>query len=62
MVSQLQESQRQMNDALTILKAAIESNNPSLVSDYTLKLEPDFREARLTLDPRQVKATIFYFN
>lgn len=54
MVSQLQESQRQMNDALTILKAAIEANNPSLVSDYTLKLEPDFREARTILDPRQV--------
>lgn len=54
MISQLQESQRQLNDGLTVLKAAIEADNPSLVSDYTLKLEPDFREARLTLEQRQV--------
>lgn len=54
MVSQLQENQRQMNDALTVCKAAIEANNPSLVSDYTLKLEPDFREARASLGQKQV--------
>lgn len=54
MVSQLQENQRQMNDALTVCKAAIDANNPSLVSDYTLKLEPDFREARASLGQKQV--------
>lgn len=54
MVSQLQENQRQMNDALTILKAAVEADNPSLVSEYTLKLEPDFREALSILEEKQV--------
>lgn len=52
MVSQLQESQRQMNDALAACKTAIEDNEPTLVSDYILKLEPDFREARKTLEPK----------
>ena len=53
MVSQLQESQRQMKDALTMCKSAIESNDPTLVSDYSLKLEPDFRDARRTLEVRE---------
>lgn len=54
MVSQLQESQRQMKDALSMCKTAIEANDPSLVSDYSLKLEPDFREARTTLEVKEV--------
>lgn len=58
MVSQLIESQRQMNDALTLCKEAIDNNDPSLVYDYSLKLEPDFREARnILLSPvvRKIK-------
>lgn len=54
MVSQLQESQRQMKDALTMCKSAIESNDPSYVSDYSLKLEPDFREARTVFEAKEV--------
>lgn len=54
MVSQLQESQRQMNDALTMCKSAIEANDVSYVSDYSLKLEPDFREARTVFEPKEV--------
>lgn len=50
MVTQLQESQRQMSDALVLCKSAIAANDPSLVSDYSLRLEPDFRDARKSLD------------
>ena len=59
MVSQLQESQRQMSDALAICKSAIEASDPSLVSDYSLKLEPDFREAKDALHEKQVKLLFF---
>lgn len=52
MVSQLQENQRQMNDALAMCKIAIEESNPSLVSDYSLKLEPDFREVKHSLEEK----------
>lgn len=54
MVSQLQESQRQMKDALTMCKSAIEANDVSYVSDYSLKLEPDFREARTVFEVKEV--------
>lgn len=54
MVTQLQESQRQMSDALAICKSAIETNNPTIVSDYTLKLEPEFREIKTALDKKDV--------
>ncbi|KAJ6644248.1 Epidermal growth factor receptor substrate 15-like 1 [Pseudolycoriella hygida] len=56
MVSQLQESQRQMSDALTMCKSAIESNDVSYVSDYSLKLEPDFREAKSVFEVKEVDA------
>lgn len=55
MVTQLQESQRQMSDALAVCKSAIETNNPSVVSDYTLKLEPEFREIRRALEKKDVR-------
>lgn len=54
MVSQLEESQRQMKDALTMCKSAIEANDTSYVSDYSLKLEPDFREARTVFEAKEV--------
>lgn len=53
MVSQLQESQRQMKDALTMCKSAIDANDVSYVSDYSLKLEPDFREAKSVFEVRE---------
>lgn len=56
MVSQLQENQRQMNDALAMCKIAIEESNPSMVSDYSLKLEPDFREIKQSLDEKSEDA------
>lgn len=49
MVTQLMETQRQMTDALLLCRAAIESENAELVSEYQLKIEPDFDEARKTL-------------
>ncbi|XP_052843724.1 epidermal growth factor receptor substrate 15-like 1 isoform X4 [Drosophila gunungcola] len=49
MVTQLLETQRQMTDALLICRAAMESQNAELVSEYQLKIEPDFDEARQTL-------------
>lgn len=58
MVSQLQESQRQMTDALTMCKSAIEANDVSCVSDYSLKLEPDFREARTVFEVKVVNALL----
>lgn len=54
MVSQLQESQRQLNDALAMCKSAIEANDVSYVSDYCLKLEPDFREAKTVFEVKEV--------
>lgn len=62
MVTQLQESQRQMSDALTLCKSAIAANDPSLVSDYSLKLEPDFREAKKSLNEnKEVTFQHFFF-
>jgi len=49
MVTQLLETQRQMTDALLICRAAMENQNAELVSEYQLKIEPDFDEARKTL-------------
>lgn len=65
MVTQLQESQRQMSDALSLCKSAMSANDPSLVSEYSLKLQPDFRVASETLKDKQVTyATIIlhYFS
>lgn len=49
MVTQLMETQRQMTDALLLCRAAIESENAEIISEYQLKIEPDFDEARKTL-------------
>lgn len=44
-----------MNDALAVCKAAIDASDPSSVSYYSLKLEPDFREAKTALQEKPVK-------
>lgn len=54
MVVQLQESQRQMKDALALFKLAIAANDPMQVADYQLNLEPDFRKAKQTLEQKEV--------
>jgi epidermal growth factor receptor substrate 15 len=50
MLSQLEENQRQMNDARSMFRMAIESDNPNIVSEYTLQLEPEFQEAKRLLE------------
>ncbi|XP_053677454.1 epidermal growth factor receptor substrate 15-like 1 [Anopheles nili] len=55
MVTQIQEYQRQMTDALSMFRSAIDSNDPILVSDYSLKIEPEFREAKLALEEKEVE-------
>ncbi|XP_058061307.1 epidermal growth factor receptor substrate 15-like 1 isoform X2 [Anopheles bellator] len=55
MVSQIQEYQRQMTDALSMFRTAIEENDPILVSDYSLKIEPEFREAKQALEDKEVE-------
>ncbi|XP_034652803.1 epidermal growth factor receptor substrate 15-like 1 isoform X1 [Drosophila subobscura] len=50
MVTQLMETQRQMTDALLICRAAMETQNAELVSEYQLKIEPEFDDARKTLN------------
>lgn len=59
MVSQLEEIQHQMNDALAMCRSAIEANDPQLVSEYSLKIEPEFREFHEALRAKEVN--IFYF-
>lgn len=54
MVTQLEESQRQLNDALAVCKSAIEANDPSQASYFSLKIEPDFREAKKALNEKPV--------
>lgn len=54
LVTQLEENQRQMNDALAVCQSAIEANDPSQASYFSLKIEPDFREAKKALDPKPV--------
>lgn len=49
MITQVEEVQRQMNDALALCKSAVEENNASSVSDYSLNIEPDFRDIRAVL-------------
>lgn len=46
MITQVEEVQRQMNDALAVCKAAVEENSVANISDYSLNIEPDFREIR----------------
>lgn len=55
MVSQIQEYQRQMTDALAMFRNAIDVNDPVLVSDYSLKIEPEFREAKLALEEKEAE-------
>lgn len=55
LVTQLEENQRQMNDALAVCKSAIEANDPSQASYFSLKIEPDFREAKRALDAKPVR-------
>ncbi|XP_018318653.1 epidermal growth factor receptor substrate 15-like 1 isoform X2 [Agrilus planipennis] len=43
MITQLQEQTRQMNDAITICDSAIDSNDPNVVPDASLRITPDFR-------------------
>ncbi|XP_036330466.1 epidermal growth factor receptor substrate 15-like 1 isoform X2 [Rhagoletis pomonella] len=52
MVTQLMETQRQMTDALLMCRAAISNQDAELVSEYQLKIEPDFSEARQTLEKK----------
>ncbi|XP_055310791.1 epidermal growth factor receptor substrate 15-like 1 isoform X2 [Sitodiplosis mosellana] len=52
LVMQLEESQRQLNDALVVCKSAIEANDPSQASYFSLKIEPDFREAKKALEAK----------
>lgn len=49
MFSQVEEIQRQMRDALTACKAAVDDSNTSVISDYSLNIEPDFREYKAAL-------------
>lgn len=46
-----------MTDALLLCKAAIDSGSVELVSEYQLKIEPDFIDARKILD-KEVKDEI----
>ncbi|XP_065088849.1 epidermal growth factor receptor substrate 15-like 1 isoform X2 [Ochlerotatus camptorhynchus] len=55
MVTQIQEYQRQMTDALAMFRNAIEINDPVLVSDYSLKIEPEFREAMQALEDKEAE-------
>lgn len=56
MFSQVEEIQRQMRDALTVCKAAVENSNAAAISDYSLNIEPDFREFRaVLLSPEEKK-------
>lgn len=56
MVTQLEEVQRQMRDALAVCKVAVEENNASLVSDYSLNIEPEFRDFKKVLLSPEEKA------
>lgn len=49
MVSQVEEIQQQMKNALLACKAAVEENNATMVSEYSLAIEPEFREFKKVL-------------
>lgn len=53
MVTQLEEIKRQMNDALAMCRNAIDANDAILVSDYSLKIEPEFREFKEALHEKK---------
>lgn len=58
----MEESQRQMNDALAVCKTAIETNDPSQASYFSLKIEPDFREAKKALETEPVGINFYTWN
>lgn len=60
MFTQLQENQRQMNDAVNSCKTALESEDIGTVSDYTLKLNPEFREVKEQLVDMDVSSRLSY--
>lgn len=44
-----------MNEALAICKTAIENNDPTHASYYSLKIEPEFRDAKKALEDKPVR-------
>lgn len=61
MFTQLQENQRQMNDAVNSCKVALETEDIGAVSDYSLKLCPDFREVKTQLEELNVSNLLSLF-
>lgn len=43
-----------MNDALVVCQSAIDNNDPTQASYYSLKIEPEFREAKTALEAKPV--------
>lgn len=70
MLTQLEETKRQMSDSLALCKAAIEQNDPNSVPDYSLNLEPELHDAKKlleekpdpTLSPEKTAANSTTFN
>lgn len=60
LVTQLLESQRQISDAVNMCKTVIDIDDPSLISDYSLSLDPDFREVKQRLDELNVSILLSY--
>ena len=54
MFTELQENQRQMNDAVNSCKTALDTEDIGAVSDYSLKLSPNFREVKMQLSELEV--------
>lgn len=52
MVTQLEETKRQMSDSLEACKTAIDTNDPYAVSDYALNMEPELRDAKRLLEDK----------
>lgn len=52
MLTQLEETKRQMSDSLALCKAAIDQNDPNSVPDYSLNLEPELHDAKKLLEDK----------
>lgn len=52
MLTQLEETKRQMSDSLALCKVAIEQNDPNSVPDYSLNLEPELHDAKKLLEEK----------
>lgn len=52
MLTQLEETKRQMTDSLALCKAAIEQNDPNSVPEYSLNLEPELHDAKKLLEDK----------